>query len=643
LPTPRSVNDSEIDRVIADARRRAALSDADLAAEGAKRPFRSPEDWRDLAMYFLVIDRFANPAKAPATRWNGQALHRQGGSFAGITAQLPYLRDLGIGALWITPPVRNSASSNLLTYHGYAAQDLLAVDERFASDGTRDTAEKELGAMVERAHELGIRVVLDVVLNHTGSVFSYNRGGNVFDSFEDQALLDGARGGGDLPGVAWKDGLGNPHPEWGDFLAEGQASGRDDAVYPVQFRDTFFFRRRGKKTTDDLGRYRQLGFVPGDFETMRQLVVEYEAADNDPARRPVGKYPVLTLLLRTFYYWVARYDFDGLRLDTVKYVDPKFIQRFGTAMTEFGYAIGKKNFFTFGEVADNNSNIASFVGRNGPAREQTPDGGLGINAALDFPLDNAIKSIATGLFDQRGAVSVLRDVFDERRSQQDELVATHGDASSFFVTFVDNHDRHQRVRHPQTSDAEARLCLALPYLLPGIPCLYYGDEQDLTGTTDDAGNPALNTFESVREALWGKFGAGVDFPRTGGTFQMLAALIRLRARSGPLKYGRYYFRQVSGDGQNFGWSMDKGGVFAFSRIHADEEVLVVCTPNPFQGWSGLVEIDPNLARDGANWRITFSTLRNEGAGRTRTISAVPLRRAIPVTLASNELVVLERA
>jgi hypothetical protein len=69
----------------------------------------------------------------------------------------------------------------------------------------------------------------------------------------------------------------------------------------------------------------------------------------------------------------------------VKYIDPKFIQRFGTAMNEFAYSLGKKNFFVFGEVADNNANIAAFVGRNGPAGADAPDGGLGIDAALDFP------------------------------------------------------------------------------------------------------------------------------------------------------------------------------------------------------------------------------------------------------------------
>jgi len=643
MASAQSVFDTIVSDAVADAQRRATLSDADLLRLGQRRPFRSPEDWRDQAMYFLMTDRFNNPDKNPVTRWDQQALHRQGGTLKGVTEKLPYLRDLGIGALWITPPVRNSASSQLLTYHGYAAQNLLAPDERLASDGKRATAEWELTELVEKAHDHGIYVILDIVLNHTGSVFSYNFGNGVIrNTFTDQELLNKSRGGGSLPGVAWKDGFGNPHPEWSDALQPGQAAGQDDAVYPLELRDTFFFRRRGDKTTDSLERYPFLGFVPGDFGDMRQLAVEYNADEGD-SRRNFGRFPVLTLLLKIYQYWVARYDFDGLRIDTVKYIDPKFIQRFGTAMKEFAYTIGKKNFFSFGEIFDNNANIAAFVGRNGPPHVNEPDGGFGIDAGLDFPVDQAVRAVSSGFFESRAGVNRLRDIFDERRAQQEELISTHGDASAFFVTFVDNHDRHQRLRHPRSPDAEVRLALALLYVLPGIPCLYYGDEQDLKGTSNDDGSPTLNTFESVREALWGKFGSGTAFPENGGTYNMLKALIQLRSRVAPLRYGRHYFRQVSGDGQNFGFSMDKGGIFAMSRILVDQEVLVVCTPNPFQGWTGWVEVDADLTPNLAEWKVTFSTLDGGFNVQTTTVSSNPKRCAVRVTLRSNELIVLQRA
>jgi len=631
MPTPHTVHHPEVLAAIERAR-------AAAAGPAAGRPFPSPEDWRDVCMYFLLLDRFAGGA-APVHRWDEAWDGRQGGTFAAIAGRLPYLRDLGVNAIWISPVVRNVASSRTATYHGYGAQDLLAVDERWASDGTRDTAEAELAALVRSAHALGVWVILDVVLNHTAEAFWYERGGNLLESFQDAGLLHQSLGGGTQPEVRWCNGYGNPDPAWADPLPPGAAAGPDDAIYPSELRNALLFRRRGAKISDTLSDFPELGFVPGDFDVLRQLAVEYDAAPGDPGRAE-GRFPVLSLLLSAIQYLVARYDLDGLRIDTVKYIHPKFIQRFGTAMNEFAYTLGKKNFFTFGEVWDDNDNIARFVGRNGSSE---PDGGFGIDAALDFPLADAIRSTCTGLLEQRQGVYALRDVFDTRRNAQEELICSHGDASNYYVTFVDNHDRSRRIRDPASPDAEVRLCLGLLYTLPGIPCLYYGTEQDLAGTS-----PRPEAFEAVREALWGKFlpdapGAAdlaAAWPQ-GGTFRMLQALLRLRRETPSLKYGRYYFRQVSGDGTTFGWPMEQGGVVAFSRILADQEVLVVACPNPFQPWSGWVEVDADLAPGTASWAVAFSSLGN---GFPATSQALPSGRcALRLALASNELVVMIRA
>jgi glycosidase len=649
MSAPRSIFEQSVAEAIKDARHRAAMTDDELKAANLSRPFPSPVDWRDTCMYFLMIDRFNNPAAPPRSErftpvidWDMQFASRQGGTLPGITAQLPYLKELGINAVWVSPLVRNVAPADAMTYHGYAAQNLLAIDERWASDGERETAEEELAEMVERAHRLDIYVILDIVLNHLGRVFWYDRFGTWVKQFTDRELLNQSQGGGALPDILWTEGFGGCRGDWRDRLDMGEATGPDEAVYPLEFRDPSLYRRRGSKVSDSLSDYPWLGFVPGDFGDMRQVVMEYNTGDDDPLRA-CGRTPALFLMLQAYQYLVARYDFDGFRIDTVKYVHPKFVQRFGNAMTEFGYSIGKKNFFTFGEVADNNANIASFVGRNGTGIEGA-DGGLGIDAALDFPLANAIRGVCTGPMENRAPVSLLRDLYYERRSQEDKLVCSHGDASAFFVTFVDNHDRHQRVRHPQSPDAEVRLCLALLFVLPGIPCLYYGTEQDLVGTRNADGTPRLDSFESVREPLWGKFAAkGGNWPTDGGTFRMLQALARVRSNQMPLRYGRYYFREVSGDGRNFGWSVDRGGVFALSRVHCDREVMVVGYPNSLQNWSGWVEVDADLAADGSRWEVVFSTLSNGGAPVTTTWSHRPLRRAIPITLKSNELQILVRA
>ena len=81
------------------------------------------------------------------------------------------------------------------------------------------------------------------------------------------------------------------------------------------------------------------------------------------------------------------------------------------------------------------------------------------------------------------------------------LISTHGEASRFFTTFLDNHDQHSRFRfedpaNPNRFDDQVSMGVGCLYTLPGIPVLYYGTEQKLHGSGD--------SDQNVREALWGK-------------------------------------------------------------------------------------------------------------------------------------------
>ena len=141
-------------------------------------PFPSPEDWRDEIIYFLLVDRFNNPQAPPRQPpWDGEVGTFQGGTFNGVRAQLDYLQQLGMSALWLSPVLKN-CQYNPFTYHGYGIQDFLAVDPRFASDvqaarNNPKLAEDELQALIDEAHARGIYVIFDIVLNHAGDVFAY--------------------------------------------------------------------------------------------------------------------------------------------------------------------------------------------------------------------------------------------------------------------------------------------------------------------------------------------------------------------------------------------------------------------------------------------------------------------------------------
>src|SRR3712207_4966730 len=150
-------------------------------------------------------------------------------------------------------------------------------------------------------------------------------------------------------------------------------------------------------------------------------------------------------------------------------------------MREFALEIGKKNFFTFGEVYDNEETIARFIGRHAMDRGDL----TGIDAALDFPLFYVLPWVAKGFLPPLDAVRV----FEHRKEIQRGIVSSHSEASRYFVTFLDNHDQRQRFRfsdpaEPNRYDDQVSLAAACLFSLQGIPCLYYGTEQGLSGRGD---------------------------------------------------------------------------------------------------------------------------------------------------------------
>lgn len=128
-------------------------------------------------IYLIMPDRFANgdttndrTAKSPGITDRTKRRWYHGGDLAGIRAKLPYLRDLGITAIWLNPIYDNNDREDTKEvydgqtttgYHGYGATDFYAVDEHL---GTVD----EFRALVDDAHKAGIKVILDMVANHTG-------------------------------------------------------------------------------------------------------------------------------------------------------------------------------------------------------------------------------------------------------------------------------------------------------------------------------------------------------------------------------------------------------------------------------------------------------------------------------------------
>ena len=116
-------------------------------------------------LYLITPDRFAN-GKPENDNWDDVKVNREnpdsrhGGDFDGITKRLNYLKDLGITTIWFNPIQENKMRGG--SYHGYAITDYYKTDQRFGSN-------EEFRDMTKAAHAKGLKIVMDMVLNHCGS------------------------------------------------------------------------------------------------------------------------------------------------------------------------------------------------------------------------------------------------------------------------------------------------------------------------------------------------------------------------------------------------------------------------------------------------------------------------------------------
>ncbi len=530
----------------------------------------SPADWRDHWIYFLLVDRFDNP-KGPPPYSEPCGLY-QGGSFAGIKNRLNYLKELSVGAIWISPVLMNPPWFQDY-WGGYGTLDFLRVEPRFCTDPTAAmqdpaVADREFRELIDAAHDKGIYVILDIVLNHVGDLFNYE--GQRDDAPWNQ--------GGEYP-VYWRDENGVAHGNWTDIRAIPNLS-RTAGVWPKEFQRNDYFRRRG--SVDEHG-----DITKGDFSRLKELVTEYLIPGTN-------LYPVRNLIIRAYQYLIAKFDLDGFRIDTLQYIEADFARIFGNAMREFALSIGKKNFFTFGEIwkddDDCEQKIASFVGRD----TGSGDDFIGVDAALDFPMRKRLVDIIKF----SAPTNLIAQQADARRKALKNIVSSHGDAGRFYVTFLDNHDMNSRFHCPAWP-AQTRLALTCLMTMQGVPCIYYGTEQGLAGNG--------NRREYVREALWRGPNA---FSQTHEFYNLIKGLSDLRNKQPPLRYGRQYFRPCSGNGTDFGYSPYAGGIMAFSRILNDREILVVANTSTGQTTTVHVAVDMNLNSDGRVWTVLFSSESN---------------------------------
>lgn len=176
-------------------------------------------DWDESVVYFMVTDRFFdgnesnNTASGADTYGKNNPGLYHGGDFAGVTAKLNYLQDLGVNTIWITPIVENVKGVAVTdegkedvpynaAYHGYWASDFTKLNP------TMGTTE-EFETMISEAHKRGMRIMVDIVVNHAG----YGTESTFADMLRDKSVSEG-----DIK--SWQSGLPDFATENADVRAK---------------------------------------------------------------------------------------------------------------------------------------------------------------------------------------------------------------------------------------------------------------------------------------------------------------------------------------------------------------------------------------------------------------------------------------
>ncbi|MBI5568851.1 MAG: hypothetical protein HY914_02805, partial [Desulfomonile tiedjei] len=511
--------------------------------------FPSPVDWRDVVLYSLLVDRFddgsrrSNP-RNPRTLTTQRSVESrqvfQGGNLKGVISRLDYIAGMGVDGIWLSPVFKNRPERDD-TYHGYGIHNFLAVDPRF---GTME----DLCELVDRAHDRGMYVILDIVANHTGDNWAYEA-----DRF-----------------CEYSSEFNQPYPFgfWRKVTSGGNGS-CNDAVWPEELQFKRCYMRRGM--IRDL-KVEGAEATEGDFGSLKKLDIQ---------RREV-----LDTLIRIYKFWIRSTDIDGFRLDAARHMDPHSTALFCSAIREYARMLGKHNFLIFGEIAAGYQTIqqylkgCAFCSGNGHRLH-------GIDAALDFPLSYIVERVVKGF----SSPEEIRWVYNGTNP----LYANGRDPGMNSVTFLDNHDRNQRFmyRNPYPQQLE----LALGYLLTslGVPSIYYGTEQGF-----DGGGPDLHY---VRECMFGGTWGAFDsygksyFDRGHPIYRSISRIVGIRRREPALRYGRQYFRETGRNGADVTHPTSRHCTLAYSRVMDETEILIAMNLD-FTPRNDFIVIDFDLHHDG---------------------------------------------
>ncbi|QIA62073.1 alpha-amylase [Vibrio astriarenae] len=514
-----------------------------LLLEEAKEYQDATFSWDNATVYFVMTDRFYNGNPGNDNSYGRTQDGEQeigtfhGGDLAGLTKKLDYIESLGVNAIWITSPLEqihgwvgggNNGDFKHYGYHGYYHQDWTKLD---ANMGTED----ELREFVDTAHQKGIRIVWDVVMNHTGyatlaDMQEFGFGKLYLDDQEAKEIL----------GEKWTDWTPKSGQSWhsfNDYIKYNEAEAWD------KWWGTDWLRT-------DIGNYdapgynditMSLNFLP-DLKTesekktgLPNFYVNKDTNATDVQRTPREH------LITWLSDWVREYGIDGFRIDTAKHVEMEAWQELKDSTTE-ALAEWKQNnpekalddlpFWMTGEVW-----------AHGVIKSDYFNNGFDSIINFEFQTDVAPKAL--------DCFAKLDQDFNRYAK------AINSDDSFNVLSYLSSHDTALFwASRSKSFDDQHKAANAL-MMSPGAVQIYYGDE-----IARDFGPTGSDTHQGTRSPMpWDQ----IEGERAV-LLEHWQALGDFRKRHPAVAKGQHITRNQS-------------GYYAFERQYEDDKVLVVYTGN----------------------------------------------------------------
>ena len=458
-------------------------------------------DFRDESIYFMITTRFYDgDPKNNVLCWDNQAAQIETkdpcwrGDFQGVIDKLDYIKALGFTAIWITPVVQNASGYD---YHGYHAMDFQHVDCRYqSSDGkSGDVMFQEL---IDKAHAKGIKIILDIVLNHTGN-FGEEKLCKLFDrdtQLRNQAYIDAC--------MTPTETLGS------DYLT----------ILPKdQYQRRLTMMKNMNGQNQDIHNYwHHFGMFGWDDPSRWWGQIAGDCVDLNTENDAVADYLVKC------YGQFIKMGVDGFRIDTSGHIsrltfNHQFIPQFAALGKQYeNKRLNKAPFFMYGEVCTR-GHEATYRGQanlscyfytwksdeslmnqwdgsqsfwdsqvlpegSGPVGPQAlcgketfgdkkSENAKMINGAWHEPDYSEASGFNVIDFPMHYSYNTAKDAF--RLAQEDEL---YNDAT-YNVVYIDSHDYSpgpNDLNRFGGTDAQWAENLSLLFTFRGIPCIYYGSE-----------------------------------------------------------------------------------------------------------------------------------------------------------------------